>query len=178
MQACPVQPIALKNLLHDFSLATGLHVNYSNSCMMPINVTEEKMADLASSFGCVIGSLPFAYLGMPLGTSRPTFLDLAPVSDQIERRLNACARFLPSGGRLTLVNSVLSSLPTYLMCTLKLSKKFIQNCDRAWRYCLWDKREYSSNFSGLAAWTSVCRPKSKGGLGVLLKQGTLAETAS
>lgn len=112
MQASSDQLVALKNLLQDFALATGLKVNYSKSCMMPINVADDKMADFASVFGCSIGTLPFTYLGMPLGTARPTMLDLAPVSDQIERRLNSCARFLPSGGRLTLVNSVLSALPT------------------------------------------------------------------
>jgi hypothetical protein len=41
-----------------------------------------------------VGSLPFAYLGLPLGTSRPTIQDLSPIVDQMERRLNASARFL------------------------------------------------------------------------------------
>ena len=125
------------------------------------------MATLAASFGCAIVTLPFTYLGLPLGTARPTIRDLAPVSDQIERRLNACARFLPFGGRLTLVNAVFSSLPTFLMCTLKLQKGFINTVNRVSRHCLWDKREDSTSFARLAAWDKVCRPKSKGWLGIL-----------
>ena len=120
MQACPAQVTSLKNLLHDFARATSLKVNYSKSCMMPINITDERLNELATVFGCAAGSLPFNYIGLPVGIACPTMLDLAPVSDQIERRLNPCARFLPYGGRLTLINSVLSLLPTYLMCTLKL----------------------------------------------------------
>jgi hypothetical protein len=47
------------------------------------------LANLANTFGCDIGSLPFTYLGLPLGTSRPTIQDLTPIVDQSERRLNA-----------------------------------------------------------------------------------------
>ena len=125
------------------------------------------MVVLAFAFECSTGSLPFTYLGMPLGTARPTVRDLAPVGDQIERRLNACARFLPYGERLTIVNSVLSALPTFLMCSIKLNKTFIKSVDRSRRYCLWDKREDSSSVAGLAAWDMICKPKSKGGMGVI-----------
>ena len=39
--------------------------------------------------------------------------------------------------------------------------------DRARRHCLWDKREDSTSFAGLAAWDMVYTPKDKGGLGVI-----------
>jgi hypothetical protein len=61
MQACPSQLTSLKNLLEDFASATGLCVNYAKSCIMPVNVSDERMALLAETFGCVIGSLPFTY---------------------------------------------------------------------------------------------------------------------
>ena len=38
MQACPRQLGLLKQLLHTFERATGLSVNYSKSCMMPLNI--------------------------------------------------------------------------------------------------------------------------------------------
>ena len=167
MQACPIQLLRLKSLLQEFAAATGLRVNYAKSCILPINVSDDKMRQLAATFECSIGTLPFTYLGLPLGTARPTVRDLAPVSDQIERRLNACARFLPHGGRLMLVNSVMSALATYLMCSLKLNKTFLKSVNRARRHCLWDKREDSTSFAGLAAWDMVCKPKEKGGLGII-----------
>jgi hypothetical protein len=43
MEASETQLVALKNLLHDFSRATGLKVNYAKSCIMPINVSDERM---------------------------------------------------------------------------------------------------------------------------------------
>jgi hypothetical protein len=126
MQDSEAQLLTLKNLLHDFGRATGLKVNYNKSCILPINVSDQRMEVLANTFGCVIGSLPFAYLGLPLGTTKPTIEDLTPLMSQIERRLNASARFLNYGGRLELVNSVLSSLTTYHMCSIKLQKTVIK----------------------------------------------------
>lgn len=70
----------------------------------------------------------------------------------------------PHGQRLTMVNSVLSALPT----TLKLPKKIIQYIDRARRHCLWRKStDPSSSVQSMAAWDLVCKPKNKGGLGIV-----------
>jgi hypothetical protein len=43
LQACPIQLIASKEVLETFAQATGLRVNYSKSCLIPINVTEDKL---------------------------------------------------------------------------------------------------------------------------------------
>jgi hypothetical protein len=112
-------------------------------------------------------ALPFTYLGLPVGTTRPTIQDLSPLVDRIERQLNATARFLPYGGRLLLVNSVLSSLPTHYMCSLKIHKTVIKIFDRSRRHCLWAKKEDGSYGQSLAAWELVCRPKNRGGMGII-----------
>jgi hypothetical protein len=164
LQACPVQLLALKELLQSFAAATGLKVNYSKSCLLPVNVSSELLQFLATTFGCAVGSLPFTYLGLPLGTSKPTVQDLTPIVDQIERRLNASARFLDYGGRLTLVNSVLSSLPLHFLCSLKVQKTILKIFDRSRRHCLWAKEDDSTSVNALAAWSMVCRPKRQGGL--------------
>ena len=141
MQACPDQLRTLKQLLATFAAITGLSVNYGKTCMMPINLPMERLGELAVVFGCVMGTLPFPYLGLPLGTTRPTIADLAPLCDQVERRMNACARFLDYGGLLTMVQSVLSSLPTHYLSLLKLPKGFFKVFDRA--------RRHSTSFSAV-----------------------------
>jgi hypothetical protein len=103
MQACPMQLAALKETLETFAQATGLRVNYAKSALMSINVSEELLASLATSFGCQVGTLPFTYLGLPMGTTKPTIQDLSPLVGLVERRLNASARFLNYGGRLQFV---------------------------------------------------------------------------
>jgi hypothetical protein len=167
LQACPIQLAALKILLEDFSLATGLRVNYAKSCLVSVNISDESLHSLAQSFGCATGSLPFTYLGLPLGITKPTVQDLSPLVSLVERRLNASARFLGYGGRLEFVRSVLSSLPSFFMCSLKVQKTILNICNRAQRHCLWAKEEDSSSVNALVAWSRVCRPKKHGGLGVL-----------
>jgi hypothetical protein len=135
--------------------------------MMAINIDDQRLDQLAATFGCVTGTLPFSYLGLPLGTTKPTVRDLSPIVDQVERRLNASARFLTYGGRLEFINSVLSSLPTHYLGMLKIQKTVIKYLDRPRRHCLWAKKDVdASSLNALAAWPVVCRPKRHGGLGI------------
>jgi hypothetical protein len=76
MQADARQLFFLKSLVITFAEATCLHVNYKKSQMPPINISEEKLQNLAQTFGCAVGSLPFTYLGLPMGTTKPKMEDL------------------------------------------------------------------------------------------------------
>ncbi len=54
------------------------------------------------------------------------------------------------------------------MCSLKLPKKVILHIDRARKHCLWRKHnESETRTHSLAAWDLVCRPKKRGGLGII-----------
>jgi hypothetical protein len=75
---------------------------------------------LAQTFGCQLGTMPFTYLGLPLGTTKPTVHDFTPLLNRTKRRLSGLSRLLSYDGRLILVNSVLTALPTFYMCSLKL----------------------------------------------------------
>lgn len=79
----------LKGLLETFSQSTDLKVNYGKPCIVPINVSTEKMRQLAGVFGFIVGSLPFTYLGLHLGTTKPAIEDYSPLMNQVERRLTA-----------------------------------------------------------------------------------------
>ena len=120
----------LKNLLALFSVSTGLQVNYHNSSMVPVNVSDSKMPDLAAAFGCQIASMPFTYLGLPMGTTKPRLEDLTPLMDRIERKLVSCSNFLSYSGRLQMINSAIMPITTYAMCSIKLPVGVIDNIDR------------------------------------------------
>jgi hypothetical protein len=55
------------------------------------------------------------------------------------------------------------------MCSLNLPPKILEHIDKIRRHCLWVKKKDDGEEShySLAAWDLVCRPKKKGGLGVL-----------
>ena len=63
-----------------------------------------------------MGSLPLKYLGIPLGTPFKTASMRNPILERMEKKLSSWKRlYLSKGGRLTLVKSTLSSLPTYYL---------------------------------------------------------------
>lgn len=67
------------------------------------------MANLAGLFGCKIESIPFTYLGLPLGITRPKIRDYAPFINHIDRRLASCSSFMS----LLVAKAVITALPTF-----------------------------------------------------------------
>lgn len=167
MQACAKQLFFLKGILNTFADSTGLRINFHKSSMIPINVPSDKMEILSSTFGCQLGSFLFTYLGLPLGLSKPKISDFFPLIQRVEKRLASCSSFLSFGGRLTLVNSVFSQLPTFYMCLLLLPKGVIKQIDMYRRNFLWRSSTLDYRGKSLVAWKTVCKPKRLGGLGVL-----------
>ena len=166
LQADSVQLSAHKESLEIFSTSTGLDINYHKSCIIPINISDQRLAELAHGFGCKVGNLPFTYLGLPVGTTRPKMANFMPLVDCMERRLTASSQFLTQGGRLQLLNSVISSMPIYSLCSLHIPPGIIKQLERIQRQCLWRKQGQEYGHS-LASWDLICRPKQKGGLGIL-----------
>ena len=81
-------------MLQFFAESTGLHVNYSKSLLIPLNVPDDTVSSLAATFGCTVGSLPFTYVGLPMGTTKPFVSDLSPLVHRVERRLSFASCYL------------------------------------------------------------------------------------
>lgn len=111
LQADARQLFFLKALLHSFYTSIGLQVNYRKSHMYPINVTQDKLNLLANTFRCDIGTMPFTYLGLPMGTTKPRMEDLSPIMDRVETRLSACSTWLSYSGRLEMLSPPLQPMP-------------------------------------------------------------------
>lgn len=77
----------LKGLFRSFADSTGLKINFTKTSLVPINVSQERTLHLAQTFGCSVEQLPFTYLGLPLGTTRPVVTEFLPLVCRIERRI-------------------------------------------------------------------------------------------
>ena len=155
------------DLLETFSSSTGLKVNFNKSMLVPINLSDDRATLLAQSFGCVLGSLPFTYLGLPLGTTKPKLIDFLPLVTRCERKLTCTSSFLSKAGRLEVTNAIFTSLPMYYMSTFKLHKTVVKQIDKYRKHCLWRGADINAKQPPKAAWELVCLPKKEGGLGVL-----------
>lgn len=73
---------------------------------------------------------------------------------------------LTYGMCLIYINVFISALPAFFVGTLK-QKTVVKHFDRVRRRCLWANDDLQNRHNSLVAWTLVCRPKKKGGLGVI-----------
>jgi hypothetical protein len=96
---------------------------------------DNNTADFYSSlFGCQVGTFPMKYLGVPVTYRNLRVSDLDPLDKKFIKKLDAWVGGAnSSGGRLTLVNACLSSLPSYFM----LCKKFLEKMDKHRRHFFW-----------------------------------------
>ena len=152
MEACPQQMTALKNILQDFASTTGLKVNFSKSMLIPINLEENRTNLLAQLFGCTVGTLPFTYLGLPLGLTKPKVIDFLPLVNKCERRLSYTSAFLSQAGRLEVTNSIFTAMPMYFMSTFQLHKTVIKQIDKYRKHCLWRGADLNAKKPPKAAW--------------------------
>lgn len=160
MPASIEQAVHMKRTLQDYTTSVGLRINFQNSTMVPMNISSDQTTLLAELFGCEIGRMPFTFLGLPMGTIRPTVLDLMPLVASVERRLTTSSSLLDYGPKLTLVNSVITSLAIYAMCSIKIPPKILEHLDKLRMHCLWSKKsEDGCKSNSLAARDLVCRPK-------------------
>ena len=168
LPACLHQAIRLKKILTDYADSVGLHINFSKSTLIPINTPADKCGDIANIFGCTTAKMPFTYLGLPLGTTKPSISDMTPWICKAECKITAAMSLMSYAGKLALMNSLVTSLAIYPMGVLRLPRKIIEQLDKIRRHCLWIKKtDDGDKCNSLAAWDMVCRPKEKGGLGVL-----------
>ena len=121
------------------------------------------MDALANILSCRVGNLPMKYLGMPLGTSFKTTSIWNPI---LEKKLSGWKRlYLSKGGRLSLLKSTLSSLPTYFLSLFTIPIAMAARLERIQRNFLWGLSEGSFKYP-LVAWYKVCSPIEMGGLGI------------
>lgn len=124
------------------------------------------MAAVAKMMNCKIGSLPFSYLGLPIGARMNRFEHWAPVINKFQNKLsNWKASTLSAGGRLTLCKSVLGSLSIFFFSIFKAPVKVLNFLESMRRRFFWGMKENESKISWVA-WNKICADMESGGLGV------------
>lgn len=104
----------LARILRCFHIASGLKVNFNKSKVFGVGVSIQETTRWALPLGCEPSSLPFNYLGVPVGANMNLKKNWQPVIERFQTKLNCWnAKSLSLGGRVTLIKAVLGNLPTY-----------------------------------------------------------------
>src|SRR5438105_1492534 len=74
------------------------------------------------------------------------------------------SKLLSVGGRLVLINSVLSSLPMFMLSFFEIPKEVLKRLDFYRSRFFWQSEEHKNKYR-LTKWSVVCTPKDQGGLG-------------
>ena len=155
------QILHVQMLLLCFQAVTSLKVNVLKSEMIPIREVNNVHV-LAEILGRRIGTLPMTYLGMLLGASHKSPTIWNPILEKIKRKLAGWKKmYLSKGGKLTLLKSTLSSLPTYYLSLFTIPSHVANKIEKMQRDFLW-----VGSKAHLVGWDKVCSPKANGGLGV------------
>ncbi|GKV27067.1 hypothetical protein SLEP1_g36277 [Rubroshorea leprosula] len=156
----------IKSIMRTFELPFGLKINFQKSQLMGISAEDGWVSKMAYRLCCKKGILPFKYLGIPIEGNHKRISMWQPLLDSFKKKLTRWkGRQLSLGVRITLINSVLTSLPVFLMSVYLIPKGTLKDIDRIWKSFLWGGEGERKKINWVN-WKKVCMPKDYGGLGV------------
>jgi hypothetical protein len=120
----------LKLLLCAFEQLSGLKINFHKNEIFCFGEEKEMDEDYSSIFGCQGGTYPFKYLGIPMHHKRLSNSDWKTIEQRIEKKLSSWkAKHLSVGGRLILINSVLTSLLIFMLSFFEVPRGVLEKID-------------------------------------------------
>ncbi|XP_057760108.1 uncharacterized protein LOC130980443 [Arachis stenosperma] len=153
--------------LENFCRASGMKFNVEKSkalCSRNVSATRKEIFTGVSSIRFVqnLGK----YLGVNLNHSRVTRATFNDVLDKIRGRLASWkGRLLNKAGRLCLLNSVVTAIPTYRMQVSLFPKGVTNKIESMMQNFLW-KGQADGRGLNLVNWKVLVTPKKFGGLGI------------
>jgi hypothetical protein len=162
-----VKAKGLRLVLSAFEKISGLKINFHKSELFCFGEAKNKIEEYIWLFGCKEGEFPFRYLGIPMSPRKLSNGDWRMVEERFQKKLSSWkGKMLSSGGRLVLVNSVLSSLPMYMMSFFGIPKGVLEKLDYYRSRFFWQCDEHKKKYR-LAKWSILHKPKSVGSLGII-----------
>ena len=120
-----------------FEAVSSLKINLGKSELVPVDVVHNFVL-LLNVLGCRQGTLPMKYLGLPLGAKFKDKTIWNLILEKIERRLAGWKRlYLSKGGRVTLIKSTLSNLPTYFISLFPIPAAMANRIEKLQQNFLW-----------------------------------------
>jgi hypothetical protein len=156
----------MKLILCLFEQLSGLKINFHKSEIFCFGQAKEVQEQYRLLFGCEVGSFPFKYLGIPIHFRKLKNSEWKPIEDRFERKLSSwIGKLLSYGDRLILINSVLTSLPMFMLSFFEIPIGVRKRLDFYRSHFFWQSDGHKRKYR-LSKWNIICRPKEQGGLGI------------
>ncbi|XP_060972639.1 uncharacterized protein LOC133038488 [Cannabis sativa] len=145
---------------------SGQAVNYHKSTVyFTQGVPGNKAQEIMNILGMKRMQNDSIYLGLPLFRSFKRSKDLNFLVDKVMQRVKSWkTRLLSKAGRACLIQSVASSLATYVAASDVIPKTIARKVDKELRDFWWGDTKAKKTFHTVD-WSSLCQSKMRGGLG-------------
>ncbi|GKB25032.1 RNA-directed DNA polymerase, eukaryota, partial [Tanacetum coccineum] len=121
----------------------------------------------AEKLGCLILKCPFYYLGTRVGGSMTRVQAWQEIVEKVKSRLSKWkSKTLSIGGRLTLLKSVLGSIPVFHMSIFKVPSKVLHILESIRSHFFNGSHDPGSKKASWVKWNNVLTDKKRDGLGV------------
>ncbi|XP_073139125.1 uncharacterized protein [Henckelia pumila] len=145
----------LKDFLAHYENCSGQLVNVAKSAMIfPPSWTARRRSRLLQITGFAEGQLPLKYLGAPLFRGNRKCSLFEPLLQSVRKKLEGWeSRSLAPGSRMTLIRSVLLSIPIYLCQVIQPPLAVLEKLERIFNAFLWGSRPLEKKFrQGSSLW--------------------------
>jgi len=129
---------AIKAILRTFELVSALKINFAKSSFGAFGMSDQWKQVAANYLNCSQLALPFVYRGIPIGANPRRARVWEPTIQKCERRLARWKqRYISFGGRVALIQSVLTSIPIYYFSFFRVPQTVINKLIQIQRRFLW-----------------------------------------
>jgi hypothetical protein len=113
----------MKLILPAFEQLSGLKINFHKRELYCFSEAQDEVNAYANLFGCGQGQFPMRYLGIPIYYRRHTITEWKLVKERLQKHLSSWkGKLLSLGGRLILINSVLTNMVLHMISFFILPK--------------------------------------------------------
>ncbi|XP_058774824.1 uncharacterized protein LOC131649096 [Vicia villosa] len=156
----------MKALLMGYEMVSGLRINLDKSKIFGVCCSSYFLQAASAFLGCKVDKFPFKFLGFTMGGNQRSVNFWKPVNNSLKAKILVWkGRLLSMGGKVTLLNSVLSNISSYQLSFYKVPSKVIKEIRALQRRFLWQGVVDKGGMSWVN-WDIVCKSKKQGGLGV------------
>lgn len=147
-------------------MVSGLRVKMWKSKLYGVNIDQYFLQAASQFLCCKPDIIAFKFHGVIVGGNPRREKLWNPITDNMRDKLSPwIGRLLSIGGRVSLINSVLTNLPVYHMSFFKMPNKVIGDVVKLQRNFLWHNVGEKKGVDWIR-WSIIFKKKYEGGLGV------------